>query len=189
MSLVYGIGINDSNYPVKPTIDGRILICPFYQTWKSMLSRCYSTKYLQRRPTYKDCQVCKEWLTFSSFKVWMENQDWKDKQLDKDILGDGKLYSPETCCFVENWLNCLISERTDYRGKYPLGVTVHRNKFLAQMRVNGRTKYLGIFDDPHKAHLAYVEAKIKHVGNKLLSYSNERVRQAVLEKIRAKQIT
>ena len=47
-----------------------------------------------------------------------------------------------------------------------LGVTVHENgQFRARIRVHGRLKSLGLFDDAEAAHTAYVEAKRKlHVG-------------------------
>ena len=106
--LVYGVGINDADYVVQKWetigyVNGKqkqklIWICPYYSAWKSMLKRCYSSKYQDKRPTYKGCSVSDEWLTFSVFKVWMEKQDWEGKQLDKDLLFEGnKIYSADTC--------------------------------------------------------------------------------------------
>lgn len=83
--LVHGAGINDAGYEVTKygiigCFDGkqkrkRVWICPFYQVWKSMLERCFSTKFQERNPTYKRCSVSEEWLTFTSFKSWMEKQE------------------------------------------------------------------------------------------------------------------
>ena len=51
--LVCGVGVNDAVYPTQKYENGkRVWICPYYQKWKSMLERCYRTKYLARRPTY-----------------------------------------------------------------------------------------------------------------------------------------
>ena len=93
--LVQGIGVNDSDYIVKKfesyiNLNGDkkrrlIWVCPFYQKWGSMLTRCYSEKYQERHPTYKDCTVCEEWTTFSNFKKWMQGQDYQGKHLDKDL--------------------------------------------------------------------------------------------------------
>ena len=88
--LVFGVGINDSDYEVYKyeTINGKRKAtwkCPYYERWVSMLRRCYSPRSLEKYPTYKGCTVCEEWLTFSTFKKWMENQEWEDRHLDKDF--------------------------------------------------------------------------------------------------------
>ena len=41
-----------------------------YETWKSMLQRCYDKKYQEKRPTYKDYEVCEKWLNFQNFAKW-----------------------------------------------------------------------------------------------------------------------
>ena len=120
--LVYGVGINDADYAtqIKKTIgyeNGKqkqklIWSCHFYEKWKSMLERCYSERFKIKFPTYKDCTVCEEWLTFSNFKSWMEEQDWQGKELDKDLLVVGnKIYSPQTCCFLTKMINTFIMDR------------------------------------------------------------------------------
>ena len=46
-----------------------------------------------------------------------------------------------------------------------LGVTKRNNQFLAQIMINGKSKYLGLFDDANVAHEAYLAAKrIHHKG-------------------------
>ena len=87
--LVYGVGVNDDSHPVTSYIrtkDGKKLqnwVCPFYKKWRSMLQRCYDPKNINRQPAYINCFVCEEWLTFSNFKAWMEQQDWCDKSPTK----------------------------------------------------------------------------------------------------------
>lgn len=92
MKLVYGVGINDC--PKGETKGNKI-----YKTWAGMLKRCYSDAYHIERPTYKDCKVCGEWLTYSNFAEWAKTQDYEGKQLDKDIITPGnKIYCPENVC-------------------------------------------------------------------------------------------
>lgn len=105
--LIYGVGINDAGYAVMKReeagyVDGKrkrklVWACPYFRAWSSMLSRCYSTKWHERYPTYKGCTVSKEWHTFSNFRAWMVTQDWEGKSLDKDLLIEGnKIYSADT---------------------------------------------------------------------------------------------
>lgn len=74
-----------------------------YTIWISMLNRCYSEKCQKRQPTYIGCKVCEEWHNYQNFAKWFnENhpKDGKAYQLDKDIIGNGKEYSPDNCVFV-----------------------------------------------------------------------------------------
>ena len=82
---------------------------PQYKRWVGMLQRCYTTPVSQL--TYSDCYVCDEWAYLSNFSSWMVEQNWKGKQLDKDLLGDTYKYSPENCCFISGELNNLIEPR------------------------------------------------------------------------------
>lgn len=161
-SMVCGVGINDASYVVKPTINGKSFICPFYACWVRMLNRCYSPSYNHKHPTYIDCTVTIEWLRFSTFKLWMTKQDWKGKQLDKDILVQGnKIYSPLRCTFIIQEINKLLNKRGSARGKHPRGVYFNKqhNKFHSIVRINGKTKHIGFFNTPEEAFDAYKERK------------------------------
>ena len=155
--LVHGVGINDSGH-------GNVYRCAYYSVWISMLKRCYSRKLQDKYPTYIDCTVCKEWLTFSNFKKWMELQDWQGKELDKDLLVSGnKIYSPDTCIFVTSDINKLLINSKASRGAWPVGVdfSIRSNKFRSRCSSKGLSKHLGLFDTPMKAHAAWQNFKIK----------------------------
>ena len=167
--LVHGVGINDADYvtEVKERINGKQVLvwrCPFYRTWTNMLKRCYSEKCQHRQPTYKGCKVCDNWLIFSNFKKWMETQDWEGKQLDKDLLVESnKVYSPDTCLFVDRKINTFVIDRGNDRGQYMIGVCWQKdaNKFQVHCRnpFTGKREYLGLFTDELQAHLAWKSRK------------------------------
>lgn len=183
--LVYGVGINDADYVVVPrTPDGKRKYCPFYLTWMHMLERGYCEKFKARQPTYKDVTVCEEWHRFSAFKAWMETQDWEGKSLDKDILVPGnKEYGPEVCCFVGGNVNNFIIDRGAGRGKWPLGVHLHRDKFRASLSVFGRRTHLGYFCTPEEAHLAWAKAK-RRLLDELIT--NEGISEYIASALRRK---
>lgn len=167
--LVTGVGLNDADYNVTlyERVNGKrklVWICPFYRTWKNMLKRCYSDKWHEKHPTYIGCTVCEEWLTFSNFRNWMEQQDWENKQLDKDLLDVGnKEYSPSSCVFVPQIVNLFLTASGDARGEYPLGVAFHKKvkRFNAQCNnpFTCKREHIGYFTDPDQAHLAWKERK------------------------------
>lgn len=118
--LVCGVGIND--YMNVVNIKGKTSRC--YTTWNNMLKRCYSIKSQHRNPTYVGCTVCEEWLSFSNFKKWFDENYVDGFDLDKDILVEGnKEYSPEFCRFVPHYLNTLICKCDAGLGKLPIGIT------------------------------------------------------------------
>lgn len=174
--LVLGVGFNDADYVVQKWetvgyVNGkrkrkRVWECPYYQTWMNMLNRCYSSKYQERMPTYKGCSVSEDWLRFSNFRGWMECQDFKDKQLDKDLLFEGnKVYSKETCVFVSGMVNTFTTDCGVARGELPIGVNWDkgRSKFRS-MCSNPFTKkkeHLGRFDSEQQAHNAWQVRKLE----------------------------
>ena len=157
MKKVFGVGINDSAKPIKG--------CRFYATWRNMLQRCYSESYQDKRPSYKGCSVCDEWLTFSTFRAWMEQQDHQGKQLDKDIITPGnKLYCPDRCVFVTQEMNSLLTVTKSNKGDHPLGVSFLNHKplprpYLATIRYNNVVERVGYYADPLSAHLAWNRRK------------------------------
>jgi CRISPR/Cas system-associated endoribonuclease Cas2 len=172
--LVYGVGVNDLPYRVQvweelPKNGGKriqktVFLCKYYTAWKSMLKRCYSKKYLESNPSYIGTGVCSEWLSATAFKKWMEQQDWQDKCLDKDIIVPGsKLYSPETCAFVLPATNTFVIARDASRGDYPIGVDFHKpaGKYRAQCKnpFTRKNEYLGLFSTPEEAHEAWRKRK------------------------------
>lgn len=160
-----------------------IRTCRYHSVWRAMLNRCNNSKYHETSPTYKDCTVCDDWIYFSSFKSWMEKQDWEDKQLDKDILNQGnKIYSPENCVFVTQEVNNLLINRGRRRGKYMLGVGLFKptGKFRVRCSDNGKLIHLGYFTDELKAHKAYCEFKYKVIAE-VAERQVEKVKIALLK--------
>lgn len=190
--LVYGVGINDLPYKAQVCRyengkQVREWICPFYKRWQKMLERAYSEKYKELYPSYEGVTVCKEWLTLSNFKSWMENQDWQDKHLDKDILHPGnKIYSPEFCVFVDHKVNSFILDCAASRGEYPIGVS-HRGKsgkFYAMCSnpFTGGKDRLGSYSSADAAHEAWRKRKIEHAERLASEQEDARVSNALLNR-------
>lgn len=160
--LTFGVGVNDSDYAVRDNRGGRLTMCHFFQTWLGMMKRCYSEKYQLTRPTYIGCSVHEGWHRFTDFKSWMEKQDWEGNQLDKDLIVSGnKIYSSETCAFVDLVTNNFITDRSSDRGLWPIGVDFNNGKFRAQCcnPFKKKNEHLGYFSCPEKAHEAWRKRK------------------------------
>ena len=189
-TLAYGVGVNDADYPVvRHEIVGGVWKitwkCPIYAVWRSMLTRSYSTRYQARKPTYAGCSVAKEWHRFSSFRAWVITQDWRGKQLDKDLIHVGnKVYGPEFCCFISGTINSFLTDSSAARGVYPQGVSWHRKLEKVQARcgnpITGKEDYLGVFDCPNEAHLAWATRKLEHAHSLAAGQADKTVSSALI---------
>ena len=172
---LWGFGKNDAWYLVQPKINGKKLVCPYYEVWVGMLRRCYNPVWLNKHPTYIDCVVCDKWLIFSNFRAWMVDQDWEGKTIDKDLRKiENKIYSPDTCCFVSQRINSILLEAGSARSKYYIGVCYSKGRFLATCRDPSKTTaYIGYFDTELKAHQAYLRAKAEVIRSAVKECGSE----------------
>ena len=78
---------------------------PEYQSWKAMLKRCKNPNHRSyHQYGGRGVKVCDRWDPakdggFNNFLVDMFPRP-EGTTLDKDMLGDGMLYSPENCCWL-----------------------------------------------------------------------------------------
>ena len=168
-NLLFGLGVIDGDHRIYSYNNqtGKKIsscICPFYRTWHSMLTRCYSPAYHKRFPTYVGCSVVPEWLIFSTFRTWMETQKWQGMELDKDtIKPNNKEYGPSTCVFISQALNTFLVDNGASRGEWPVGVHWHKRdkKFMALCRdpFTRKQDFLGNFTTPEAAHEAWRKRK------------------------------
>jgi len=189
--LVCGVGFNDKTRPAG--VDGKNV--KEYRLWQDMLIRCFSEKYQTRRPTYKGCNVSDNFLNYSFFYDWCQEQIGFGKvdengrywQLDKDLLFVGnKTYSETTCVFVPQEINTFFIDCGASRGNYPVGVYFdkQKGKFKVQCWVNGKRQTLGRFHTAQEAFAVYKpfkEALCKQLALKWQSEIDTRLFNAMMK--------
>lgn len=185
---VYGIGYLGNKYPSR--INGKHTL--EYIIWHSMFVRCYSNTSINIRPTYNEAFIDKMWYNFENFYEWIHTQKnfesftIDDKcQLDKDILfKHNKKYSADRCLLVPQSINKLFTKREARRGEYPIGVHKAGNKFIAQCQnvEYGRQVYLGSYNNPQQAFLAYKKYKEQLIKDTArMEYFNNRITKQCYE--------
>jgi hypothetical protein len=191
MKTLYSVGVIDTDEKLQTfkVVDGKQKldwVCPYYSRWASMLQRCYSGKLHQKYPTYIGCEVSQDWLIFSKFKSWMDVQDWQGKVLDKDLIGTGKLYSEEYCCFISPGLNLFMNTNKARRGELPIGVWFDKNsgKYRAQCGnpLTGKSVKLGHFLTIEAAFQAWANKKHEFSKTFLASEQDSRIKEAIERK-------
>lgn len=187
--MIYNVGINDVSGDSKLDSDGYYI----YVKWKSMIKRCYSVEYQKIHHSYIGTTVCNEWLTYSNFKDWYLNNYIDGYVLDKDLIsGDLHVYSPVTCSFVPQELNCSILESNSAKTKLPLGVSYQqktknmineRSKpYDSYIKMYGKLYRLGSYECPELAHKEWQIAKKKYLEELIDRYKNS-VKMEVIEGI------
>lgn len=166
-----------------------------YSLWASMLQRCYSENTNARKGVYIGCSVSENFKSYSYFSLWCQEQNgYKSKdcngkvwQLDKDLLVKGnKVYSEDTCVFVPQQINALLTKRQNLRGDHPIGTSLNRKsgKFQANCKNgDGKLIYLGLHNTPQEAFQAYKvfkEAVIKEVADKYKGQLDPRAYQTLM---------
>ena len=160
--------------PYRPNVCGFGYIgnasskCREYVLWRDMIDRCYNPNNIgYPQYGYKGVTVCDRWRSFEVFlkdiklvpgyDLWLKNPGY---QLDKDIRQMGipeylKVYSPETCCFIDQTTNMK------YAAKY------------YNINNESRTsKFIGVNVDPHRKNYR-VSTTIKQHKYNFGVYSSE----------------
>ncbi len=197
---VEGVGINDTNRRIVideyttnakgKRVQKRLWICPYYNKWQSMLTRCYSEKHKKRHPTYVGCECDSSWLYFSNFIKWVDsqpNRDWMNCHLDKDLLIKGnKLYNEQNCVFLNKTVNSFITAPTRSRGEFMIGVNMCKrsNKFISHCSeiFGKKSNHLGTFTTELAAHKAWQAKKHEHACQLAELQDDPRVAQALRER-------
>lgn len=159
-----------------------------YILWQAMLTRCYDSKFHAKRPTYSGCTASENFKYYSYFKEWCKNRvGFREKGwvLDKDILVKGnKVYSEDTCCFVPQSLNLLLTKSDSSRGKLPIGVSQKSNgSLIAVVRQENKMIRLGTFKNKEDAFLKYKLAKesiIREEANRFKGLIDDKVYKALI---------
>jgi len=135
MPNVQGVGfIGDGEH--KAVVNGKPT--KTYDTWHSMMTRCYCPKYQIKQPTYIDCTVDPIWHNFQNFAKWFDENYIEGYELDKDIkIYGNKIYSPDNCLFVSHKENIIKAQAKHYVFTSPEGIKVNVYNLAEFCRENG----------------------------------------------------
>ena len=168
---IYGVGyLGEGKYKCKENGN----LTRVYQTWNSMLQRCYDEKRHKKQPTYIDCEASKDFHNFQNFGEWDKENYYRVKDekmcLDKDILyKHNKIYSPDTCIYVPQTINNLFVKNDKNRGESVIDTSPFKGKYMVRCQmINPKTsksknEYLGYYDTQEKAFKIYKYYKEKNI--------------------------
>jgi len=130
-------------------------ISRLYRIWMAMKQRCgnkNNTKY--DRYGGRGITVCKEWKdSFAAFKKWATVNGYSNELTIDRVNNDGN-YEPTNCRWATYSEQNLNQSKKLGRSGYK-GVVQHQKKWMAQYCRKGASKYLGTYDTPEEASVAY----------------------------------
>ena len=173
---VHGVGcLGEGEHTAK--VVGVRKKTPQYTCWSNMLARCYYPK-TSRYEAYggRGVYVAKEWLNFQNFATWYDANYREGYHLDKDLLGDGSHYGPESCCFVPQEINGLFVNNGKKSSGLLLGVSYNKRGYVSGVSIGGKVSNRKRFKTEKEAHQYYCTEKDRAVaGAALRCFSEGRI--------------
>lgn len=143
--------------------DGTRDITRSYSVWMNIKRRCSNKR--GDNPTYVNVTLDKYFENFQNFADWHTSQKGYQSKyhIDKDLLIEGNtVYHPDRCVLIPQGLNNFLCLKESERGDCPLGVSVHGNSYVAHIRIDNKSTYLGSFPSKELAFNAYKLRKEQH---------------------------
>lgn len=138
-------------------------------SYRCMMKRCY----LKTDQAYKlyggnGVSVCKEWIDdYYSFEKWSLDNGWaKGLVIDKDILGNGKLYSPEMCKWAtqkENSQYKVNSRKFFYNGQLLTLSAICEIKGVKRATIDTRIRLGMGFEEAINSPIKDKNLNLKHI--------------------------
>lgn len=173
--------------PSRDKIDGKTVVRKEYNQWASMFNRAKGQKY------YEEVGISE---MFKSYDLWCEwareqkgflNTEYNGKiwSIDKDILGDGTIYSEDVCVFVPTEINNLV--KGSGRENLPTGVVESGsnsfNPYTAKLKYLGVSFSGGVYDNVERAHKVYLRFR-KEMVKDIMEIYGDSVDERVYSKLR-----
>lgn len=159
-------------------VSGKRVVSRPYGQWYGMVDR--ATKRLD---SYSNVSVSENFKNFDWWCDWaykqkgflLQDTNNKIRPIDKDIVGDGTIYSEDVCVFVPLVINNLF---IDSKSKSNVGRTgVRRVERVSvpdkyEARLGTYCTHIGTFDTVDEAYRAYLSVRLKYSNDLFNTYGD-----------------
>lgn len=139
-----------------------------FKSWNGILKRCFPISEHEKKifRSYSGCKICDDWLKFSNFLKWYQENAVDGYVIDKDLFSspDEKKYSPDTCCFIPKEINnALQYKHLRMRKFHNRFYNKSKKTYEAKLNIKGKTVTIGRFNTEEEAINAYIKSKTYYI--------------------------
>jgi ribosomal protein L21E len=189
--FIYGVGYyGELSFNPKNNKD-------IYTRWYEMIKRVYKDG---GHTNYKEVSVCERWHCLKNFYEDFKELEGYDNlinfpnikfHIDKDIFGNGKLYSKDNCILIPHDLNNIFVTEVSTNSSGYTGVSYEKNsgKYQVIIVTGGKRKFLGYVSDLVAGYKKYAKAKLRYCDEILSKYNfiedetKQRIRKSLEERL------
>lgn len=162
--------------PVSDYIDGVRVVRKAYTQWSGMVARAGKNKY------YKKVVVSDLFKNYDQWYDWANNQkgflnlepSGRIWSIDKDIIGDGSIYSEDVCVFVPAEINNLVKGNGGIKNKCISKLEPKKGgaDYTINIGYKGQNICLGVYYSEERALLVYNKFKKVMLDDLYLEYKD-----------------
>lgn len=161
--------------PISDKIDGKRVVRKEYTQWLGMFNRVKGKKNYENVVLSEMFKSYDNWYEWSLTQKGFMTLDVNDRiwALDKDIVGDGTIYSEDVCVFVPCVINNLFKsskrKTTGFVGVYKES---RKKMFKASVTFDHKPQHLGYFKTEIEAHLEYLKYRKMFADKLYIKYGD-----------------
>lgn len=151
--------------------------------WRNVLNRCYNQKYIAKHPQSKGSTIAEEWLNYSNFLDWYNQNYYEVSQgqimINTLLKSNSKHYCAKNCIFLPREINDVFAKYSIKQNDDSLPIDIFVRDYTSYgktfpvWQVSVSDRYIGIYSDRAEAMQVWQETKQNQLDTLIKKYETE----------------